>query len=1021
MENHLLLQRYRRDRRNLLDFILSSGLAGDVRPPPRDVDLDTLSVDYVVDRVKSGKLFRPLSYFVQMNSLPRNSYFLISRPESSGSPPQRVPPSVPVKKMNSSHFLSEFKEVDPFASFGGSQQISGCAPSTSPQGATDEYVPSWGLPPLKTDLSDDDIRETAYEVLLACVVFSISEVMDACMKQSLCQIHGRILQNQLDIPSISLELMGSIGRSDFLSEKSYLQWQKRQANILEELLCCTSILSMDEQTEDFSEEINHLKYVETLIIIRRFASRLSVMPGKFGVLGETYYWTSGYHLNIKLYKSLLCCIFDILEECQIIEEADEVLRLLKLTWTTLGINQTLHDALFGWVLFQQFLKTGEAVLLEYAVREMQKVVCSKVVDGNEAAYMNSLICSIGDNDYEGCLSLIHAVFLSVNSWCNQQLEDYHLHFSQFVDKSIRAAFKRVMDSLKTRSKEEMKHPLAVLAEELKLISDKEHTVFSPVLREWCPEAGTLSAVIIHQLYGAHLKPFLDGVLHLSEDVRTVLPAADSLEHNLIHMICFASGEDLSNMPIIKDLHPYQVGEVAGPVLLEWVNAQHQIFLEWTERAISIEVWEPLSSQQRQAPSIIEIFRIFEEAIDQFFDMNLPVDITQLQSLLSGIVKSLEVYLLRAGGRLVSKDKLYPSTPTLTRYKETRNVFVKKRFTECASLEARVEDQLRELTAFKLCVRLNTLHFFNKHVNCTLIFLKYQFDFSHTVNDQSFVTLREEPMLGELLGELFTIFDGIRRSANDTIESICDFIGVRVVFVDLRDSFLFSLYRGGVENARLDSRIQELDMVLDQICAIIVDTLRDPVALSICRASMEGYVWALLNGGPSRAFSNSDFPMMQEDLYALKEFFIADGQGLPSEVVEQETKLSQWILDLYTIESETLIEMLMRASEQISFNTDLKRSRFVDDADTLLRILCHKKDKDASKFLKRHYQLPKSSDYEDMPGKDSNLKSPLITDLLKRGSSFHWAEKSQRSFRTIKKKLQEATSEIKNEFGEVKLF
>ncbi|KAK1327051.1 hypothetical protein QJS10_CPA01g02426 [Acorus calamus] len=999
MENHLLLQRYRRDRRNLLDFILSSGLAGDVRPPPRDVDLDTLSVDYVVDRVKSGgaldlseatkQYFDEYDFPIMMNSLPRNSYFLISRPESSGSPPQRVPPSVPVKKMSSSHFSYEFKEVDPFASFGGSQQISGCAPSTSPQGATDEYMPSLGLPPLKTDLSNDDIRETAYEVLLACVVFSgmiqihpledkkkdrkskfltgrrakkgggashaqfivshselldiirvqmeTSEVMDACMKQSLCQIHGRILQNHLDIPSISLELMGSIGRSDFLSEKSYLQWQKRQANILEELLC-HNVISMDEQTEvkssllklknikDFSAEINHLKYMETLIIIRRFASRLSVMPGKFGVLGETYYWTSGYHLNIKLYKRLLCCIFDILEECQIIEEADEVLRLLKLTWTTLGINQTLHDALYGWVLLQQKKSVDFKIVMRVALVVGIDIECGELK-------------------------------------FNQNLDGIEVtseRLKHFVEKSIRAAFKRVMDSLKTRSKEELKHPLAVLAEELKLISDKEHTVFSPVLREWCPEAGTLSAVIIHQLYGAHL-----------------------------------------------------VGEVAGPVLLEWVNAQHQIFLEWTERAISIEVWEPLSSQQRQAPSIIEIFRIFEEglklellrderiklgglwcihgskykgfesspqqlnlheilsstnrgtgesweaeergwttkkrAIDQFFDMNLPVDIPQLQSLLSGVVKSLEVYLLRAGGRLVSKDKLYPSTPTLTRYKETRNVFVKKRFTECASLEAKVADQLRELTAFKLCVRLNTLHYIQGQIDALQDSVRKRWMLVHPrikfclMNDQSLVTLREEPMLGELLGELFTIFDGIRRSANDTIESICDFIGVRVVFVDLRDSFLFSLYRGGVENARLDSRIQELDMVLDQICAIIVDTLRDPVALSICRASMEGYIWALLNGGPSRAFSNSDFPMMQEDLYALK--------------------------------SETLIEMLMRASEQISYNTDLKRSRFVDDADTLLRILCHKKDRDASKFLKRHYQLPKSSDYEDMPGKDANLNTP----------------------------------------------
>lgn len=32
---------------------------------------------------------------------------------------------------------------------------------------------------------------------------------------------------------------------------------------------------------------------------------------------------------------------------------------------------------------------------------------------------------------------------------------------------------------------------------------------------------------------------------------------------------------------------------------------------------------------------------------------------------------------------------------------------------------------------------------------------------------------------------------------------------------------------------------------------------------------EGYVWVLLDGGPSRAFSNSDVMMMEDDFNTLK--------------------------------------------------------------------------------------------------------------------------------------------------------
>lgn len=48
------------------------------------------------------------------------------------------------------------------------------------------------------------------------------------------------------------------------------------------------------------------------------------------------------------------------------------------------------------------------------------------------------------------------------------------------------------------------HPLALLAEELKLIADRELNVFCSVLCHWCPESVIVSVVLLHQFYGERL-------------------------------------------------------------------------------------------------------------------------------------------------------------------------------------------------------------------------------------------------------------------------------------------------------------------------------------------------------------------------------------------------------------------------------------------------------------------------------------------------------------------------------------
>lgn len=61
-----------------------------------------------------------------------------------------------------------------------------------------------------------------------------------------------------------------------------------------------------------------------------------------------------------------------------------------------------------------------------------------------------------------------------------------------------------MDILDAKSEVEKRHPLAVLADEVKLIVKRESTIFSPELCRWCPEAGVLPFMLLHQYYGKRL-------------------------------------------------------------------------------------------------------------------------------------------------------------------------------------------------------------------------------------------------------------------------------------------------------------------------------------------------------------------------------------------------------------------------------------------------------------------------------------------------------------------------------------
>ncbi|KAL9269897.1 unc-13-like protein [Drosera capensis] len=180
-----LLERYRCDRRKMLEFILSSpNLITEIRSTSESsIDLDSISVDYVLRCVNSGgvldfgeairEYYCESAYPPTISSQSGTSFFIASLPKENRSPPRHKPPSVDVQVENHSGELKQSLGNENSGSYDTKTKIeSANAVARVLDPAEVGEVLLLGLPTLRTGLSDDDLRESAYEVLIASMVFS---------------------------------------------------------------------------------------------------------------------------------------------------------------------------------------------------------------------------------------------------------------------------------------------------------------------------------------------------------------------------------------------------------------------------------------------------------------------------------------------------------------------------------------------------------------------------------------------------------------------------------------------------------------------------------------------------------------------------------------------------------------------------------------------------------------------------------------------------------------------------------
>ncbi|KAF9595042.1 hypothetical protein IFM89_036060 [Coptis chinensis] len=256
------------------------------------------------------------------------------------------------------------------------------------------------------------------------VQLEISEAMDMRTRQGLLNALVGKAGKRMDTLLIPLELVCCISRTEFSDKKAYLRWQKRQLNMLEEGLInhpavgfgesgrkaseLRSLLMKIDESESLPSSSGELQRAECLRSLREIAIPLAERPVRGDLTGEVCHWADGYHLN----------------------EVEEILELIKSTWKVLGITETIHYTCYAWVLFHQYVITGERGILEHAIEQMRKIPLKEQRGQHERLHLKKLSSKVeGVEGFED-LTFLLSFLRPIQKWADKQLGDYHLHFAE---------------------------------------------------------------------------------------------------------------------------------------------------------------------------------------------------------------------------------------------------------------------------------------------------------------------------------------------------------------------------------------------------------------------------------------------------------------------------------------------------------------------------------------------------------------------------------------------------------------
>ncbi|XP_072977774.1 protein unc-13 homolog [Typha angustifolia] len=833
------------------------------------------------------------------------------------------------------------------------------------------------------------------------VQMRVSEQTDSRIRRGLLRIAAGQLGRRVESMVLPLELLQQFKASEFPDSHEYEAWQARNLKLLEAGLLLHPLVPL-EKSDASAQRLRQIirgasdrpletgRNSESMQVLRTAVMSLAYRSLD-GSSSDACHWADGFPLNLHLYQMLLEACFDNSEEGSIIDEIDEVLELIKKTWIILGINQMLHNLCFTWILFQHFVSTGQVDndLLSAADNQLAEVakdakatkdpIYSKILSSTLSSIMGwteKRLLAYHDTFNNSNIEYMQTIVSLGVSAAKILVEDISHEYRRkrkeetdvarsridtYIRSSLRTAFAQKMeeaDSNRRSSKSQSTTPvLSILAKDIGDLASKEKELFSPILKKWHPLAAGVAVATLHSCYGNELKQFIAGLAELTPDTVQVLKAADKLEKDLVHIAVEDSVDsDDGGKSLIREMPPYEAELAIANLVKAWIKTRVDRLKEWVDRNLQQEKWNPGANRDSCAPSVVEVLRIIDETLDAFFQLPIPMHPALLPDLTVGLDRSLQHYVSKAKSGCGTRNTFIPSLPALTRCevgsklwkKKEKSNNLQKRRSQVGSMNGGDSYGLPQL-----CVRMNTLH----HVRAEL----------ENLEKKIVTCLRNvESAQADITNGLDIKFELSLAACQEGIQQLCETTAYKVIFHDLSHALWDSLYVGETASSRIESFLRELDPTLETISNTVHNRVRNRVITALMKASFDGFLLVILAGGPLRAFSRQDSQIIEDDFRSLKDLYLADGDGLPVELVEKAATQVKNVLPLLRTDTESLIERFKRMIAE-TYGSAAK-SRYPlpptsghwspTEANTVLRVLCYRNDEAATRFLKKTYNLPK---------------------------------------------------------------
>ncbi|XP_038723145.1 protein unc-13 homolog [Tripterygium wilfordii] len=853
----------------------------------------------------------------------------------------------------------------------------------------------------------------------------VTEQSDNRLRKTLMRTLVGQMGRRAETIILPLELLRHLKPSEFNDSHEYHLWQKRQLKIIEAGLLLHPSIPLDKSNTyamrlreiiraSETKPIDTGKNSDTTRTLCNSVVSLSWRSAN-GTPTDVCHWADGFPLNIHLYISLLQSIFDIRDETLVLDEVDELLELMKKTWSTLGINRPIHNLCFTWVLFQQYVVTGQtepdllcaahAMLTEvanYAKKPDWDVVYVKMLSSAlnlMHGWAEKRLLQYHDYFHRGNAGLIESLLPLVLSASKILGEDVTItegkgkdkgdtkvvdssgdRIDHYIRSSVKNAFAKVIENENAKCeaaevKEEASEALLRLAKETEDLALKERESFSPILKKWHPIAASVAAVTLHQCYGVVLKQYLAGTTTLTNETVGVLQRAAKLEKVLVQMVVEDSTDcDDGGKSIVREMDPYEVDSIILRLLRQWIEERLKTWMEYLNRAKESETWNPKSKTEPYALSIVELIKLAKEAVDDFFQ--IPIGITEdlvhdLADALEHLFQEYTSFVASCG----TKQSYIPILPPLTRCnRDSKFLRLWKRASPCSvsgdemhTIGVNEGHHPRPSTSRgtqRLYIRLNTLHYLLSHL--------HSLDKTLALSPKITTSTRHRFGNGrrKRANSSCSYFDFAQSAILSACQHVSEVAAYRLIFLDSNSVFYESLYVGDVANSRGRPALRTLKQNITLLSAIITDRAQALAVKEVMKASFEAYLMVLLAGGCSRVFHRSDHEMIVEDFESLKRVFCTCGEGLVSEdVVDREAETVEGVITLMGECSEQLMEDFSIATCETSGIGVVSAGQKLpmppttgrwnrSDPNTILRVLCYRNDRAANQFLKRTFQLAK---------------------------------------------------------------